>query len=152
LGERALASARRIGDREVEIHALNNIGSVLTSSDDVSEGRQYLTKSLDLALAADAHEHVGRAYTNLGYDGVINRQFSDAERPGAGRDDLETATAGTPHDRPRDWPLRRAYDIGNTQPPAATRPGRGGPRRGRVADGQYGGHCHRGRYRVAGRR
>ena len=34
-GERALASARRIGDREVEIHALNNIGSVLTSSDDV---------------------------------------------------------------------------------------------------------------------
>jgi len=79
-GERALASARRIGDREVEIHALNNIGSVLTSSDDVSEGRQYLTKSLDLALAADAHEHVGRAYTNLGYDGVINRQFSDAER------------------------------------------------------------------------
>ena len=27
-GERALASARRIGDREAEIHALNNIGSV----------------------------------------------------------------------------------------------------------------------------
>ena len=79
-GERALASARRIGDREVEIHALNNIGSALTWSDDVSEGRHYLTKSLDLALAADAHEHVGRAYTNLGYDGVINRQFSDAER------------------------------------------------------------------------
>jgi hypothetical protein len=79
-GERALASARRIGDREVEIHALNNIGSALTSSDDVSEGRHYLIKSLDLALAANAHEHVGRAYTNLGYDGVINRQFSDAER------------------------------------------------------------------------
>ena len=29
--------ARRIGDREVEIHALNNIGSALTSGDDVSE-------------------------------------------------------------------------------------------------------------------
>ena len=79
-GERAMASARRIGDREVEIHALNNIGSALTLRDDGSEGRHYLSKTLDLALAEDAHEHVGRAYTNLGYDGIINRQFVDAER------------------------------------------------------------------------
>ena len=64
----------------MEIHALNNIGSALASRDYAPEGRRYLTQSLDLALAADAHEHVGRAYTNLSTVSVINRRFGDAER------------------------------------------------------------------------
>ena len=47
----------------VEIHALNSIGvpsrRAMTAPRDVTTS----AKSLDLALAADAHEHVGRAYT-----------------------------------------------------------------------------------------
>ena len=79
-GTRALATARRIGDREVEMHALNNIGTALGSRDDRIEGRHRLAQSLDLALAEDAHEHVARAYTNLASIAVINRRFADGER------------------------------------------------------------------------
>jgi DNA-binding CsgD family transcriptional regulator/tetratricopeptide (TPR) repeat protein len=77
-GGRALAIARRTRDREVEIHALNNIGSALSQRSDSIEGRTFLQRSLDLALADDAHEHVARAYTNLGSTAVTNRHLSDA--------------------------------------------------------------------------
>ena len=79
-GERALQMARRIGDNEVEIHALNNVGTAIAFVDDAIEGRQLLEQSLDRALAADAHEHVGRAYTNLGANAVGNRRYLDADR------------------------------------------------------------------------
>jgi len=39
-----------------------------------------LTQSLDLALAGDRHEHVARAYTNLGSTAVASRLLSDADR------------------------------------------------------------------------
>jgi DNA-binding CsgD family transcriptional regulator/tetratricopeptide (TPR) repeat protein len=79
-GTRAIELARRIGDRESEIHALNNVGTALASDDDLLEGRRRLSQSLDLALAADAHEHAARAYTNLGSASVLNRQLADADR------------------------------------------------------------------------
>ncbi len=79
-GNRAIELARRIGDREAEIHALNNVGTALVSRDDDIDGRQRLTQSLDLALAEDAHEHAVRAYTNLGTVAVTNRRFADADR------------------------------------------------------------------------
>jgi ATP/maltotriose-dependent transcriptional regulator MalT len=79
-GNRAIALARRTGDREVEIHALNNVGTALASVDDSAEGARLLARSLDLALADDAHEHVARAYTNLGGDAVRNRRYRDGDR------------------------------------------------------------------------
>jgi DNA-binding CsgD family transcriptional regulator/tetratricopeptide (TPR) repeat protein len=79
-GERALALARRVGDRDVEIHALNNLGTVLGSTVDYLEGVTRLEQSLDLAVSADAHEHAARAFTNLSSLAVHTRRFPDAER------------------------------------------------------------------------
>ncbi len=79
-GERAIKVARRIGDREAEIHALNNLGTATASASDSIEGRQRLAQSLDMALAEDAHEHAARAYTNLGSVHLKNRHFAAADR------------------------------------------------------------------------
>jgi len=79
-GDCALALARRIGDREAEVHALNNVGTALGTEDDSPEGRRMLTRSLELALADDAHEHAARAWTNLGSVAVINHRHPDGER------------------------------------------------------------------------
>lgn len=78
-GNRAIALARRLGDRDSEIHALNNIGTALATDGDTLAGRHLLDRSLDLALAADAYEHAARAYVNLG--GLLhrNRQLADAD-------------------------------------------------------------------------
>jgi DNA-binding CsgD family transcriptional regulator/predicted ATPase len=65
-GERALRLARRLGDTEIEVHALNNLGTSAVIEGRVAEGEALLARSLDLALAADMHEHAARAYTNLG--------------------------------------------------------------------------------------
>jgi len=77
-GQRALALAARIGDTEVEMHALNNVGAALGCTDRALEGRDLLLRSLRLALAADAHEHVGRAYTNLVSCAAVDRRFAEA--------------------------------------------------------------------------
>jgi DNA-binding CsgD family transcriptional regulator/tetratricopeptide (TPR) repeat protein len=74
-GKRAIALARRLGDREVEIHALNNVGTALCSDSDDVAGLQHLAQSLDMALADDAQEHAARAYTNLGSIAVNTRRF-----------------------------------------------------------------------------
>jgi DNA-binding CsgD family transcriptional regulator/tetratricopeptide (TPR) repeat protein len=76
-GTRAIELARRIGDREAEIHALNNVGAALTIDGDAIAGPQRLARSLDMALADDAHEHAARAYTNLGSGQVSNYLFAE---------------------------------------------------------------------------
>ncbi|MGN6176366.1 MAG: ATP-binding protein, partial [Streptosporangiaceae bacterium] len=79
-GEKAIELARSLGDREVQAHALNNVGAALWQAGDIAKGRARLEQSLDLALADDAHEHAARAYTNLGSMNVIDRSFGDADR------------------------------------------------------------------------
>ena len=79
-GDKAIGLARDTGDRETEMHALNNVGTVMLGTGDVTEGRARLSRSLDLALAGDAHEHAARAYTNLGSTAVMNRSFTDADQ------------------------------------------------------------------------
>jgi DNA-binding CsgD family transcriptional regulator len=79
-GRRALEVARRIGDRDVEIHALNNVGTALLGENDSADGRAHLCRSLELALADDAHEHVARAYTNLGSTAAIWWRLGEAEQ------------------------------------------------------------------------
>lgn len=78
-GTRAIELARGLGDREAEMHALNNVGAALLL-DDVVEGWARLTRSLDLALADDAHEHAARAYTNLSSTRARQRSFPEADR------------------------------------------------------------------------
>jgi DNA-binding CsgD family transcriptional regulator len=77
---RALQLARDLGDRDVQTHALNNLGTALWRSGEPIEGQARLTQSLDLALADDAHEHAARAYTNLGSVTVMHRSYPDADR------------------------------------------------------------------------
>ena len=80
-GGRALDLARRVGDRDVEIHALNNLGTAKTmADDDYVGGVSLLEQSLDLAIATDAHEHAARAFTNLASSAVMVRRFPDADR------------------------------------------------------------------------
>ena len=80
LGEQAIELAHRLGDREVEIHALNNVGTARLSKGDVVVGTEQLGRSLEMALRDDAQEHVARAYTNLGATPVIARRYDEAER------------------------------------------------------------------------
>lgn len=79
-GERAIAVARRVGDRDVEIHALNNVGTALAHGGDELDGMGRLRRSLDLALADDRPEHVARAYTNLGSVAVGHRRLHEADQ------------------------------------------------------------------------
>jgi DNA-binding CsgD family transcriptional regulator/tetratricopeptide (TPR) repeat protein len=79
-GEAAIGLARDTGDRETEMHALNNVGTVMLGAGDAAEGRARLARSLDLALADDAHEHAARAYTNLGSTAVMNCSLAEADR------------------------------------------------------------------------
>jgi DNA-binding CsgD family transcriptional regulator/tetratricopeptide (TPR) repeat protein len=79
-GNRAIELARRIGDRNVEIDALNNVGTALSAVDDDAEGTRLLHRSLDLALLDDVHALAARAWTNLGSIAVRNRRLADADR------------------------------------------------------------------------
>ena len=79
-GTKALQVARRVGDSETEIHALNNMGTALALRGDYLRGVTMLERSRDLALAADAHEHVARAYTNLSSSSVTTRHLAEAGR------------------------------------------------------------------------
>jgi DNA-binding CsgD family transcriptional regulator/tetratricopeptide (TPR) repeat protein len=63
-GGRAITLAESIGNEEIVIHALNNLGAAeLTAG--VDGGREKLERSLALARAAGLEEHVARAYCNL---------------------------------------------------------------------------------------
>ncbi|SFR39921.1 regulatory protein, luxR family [Microbacterium azadirachtae] len=84
-GRKALELARTLGSADIESHALNNLGTAELQSGRVTQGRQDLNRSLDIARAADLPEHVARAYTNLGSSAVLQKRFADAhEALGAG--------------------------------------------------------------------
>ena len=80
LGAAGAGARRAVGDRETEIHALNNIGTAMSRGDRIEGDGTLLARSLDLALAEDAHEHAARAYTNLVSCAVQTRDFAAAER------------------------------------------------------------------------
>jgi DNA-binding CsgD family transcriptional regulator/tetratricopeptide (TPR) repeat protein len=78
-GGRAIELAHSIGDRDVECHALNNVGTALLFGSDPVGGTARLHQSLDIAVTDDRHEHAARAYTNLGAGHVRNRAFAAAD-------------------------------------------------------------------------
>ena len=77
-GDRAVDLARRLGDVDTEVHALNNIGTALAYADR-EDGLTMLRDSLDRALALDMQEHAARAYTNLSAALTRYRRFDAAE-------------------------------------------------------------------------
>jgi DNA-binding CsgD family transcriptional regulator len=78
-GRKALALALELGDREIEIHALNNIGTA-SADDDEATGFDNLQRSLDLALAGGFEEHAARAYTNLSFIATVARDLPRASK------------------------------------------------------------------------
>jgi DNA-binding CsgD family transcriptional regulator/tetratricopeptide (TPR) repeat protein len=77
-GNRAVELARRLGDRDTEVHALNNIGTALLRAGD-EHGSTILRKSLDRAVAHGMEEHAARAYTNLGGILITRRRYAAGE-------------------------------------------------------------------------
>lgn len=73
-GAKALALASELNDQEVEIHALNNIGTTKLCRRNPS-GRIELERSLALALAGGFEEHAARAFANLSSSEVWMRDY-----------------------------------------------------------------------------
>lgn len=75
-GEKALTVAKAIGDDEVVSHALNNIGrTYMRASAFMQKGKDLLEQSLEIATRNAYHEHVARAYTNLGSTGIDIKDY-----------------------------------------------------------------------------
>jgi DNA-binding CsgD family transcriptional regulator/tetratricopeptide (TPR) repeat protein len=75
-GERALNLARQLGEQEIIIHALGNIGSA--KSDEPGLGFEELDQSLGLAVAGKYHDHVERASCNLSCTYYWRRHYQSA--------------------------------------------------------------------------
>ncbi|HEX5621379.1 MAG TPA: AAA family ATPase [Solirubrobacteraceae bacterium] len=76
-GDRAIALAEQLGERETLSHALNNVGTAQLR-DGIPGGREKLVRSLEIALADGLEEHVARAYCNLSSIAVQRREHQEA--------------------------------------------------------------------------
>jgi DNA-binding CsgD family transcriptional regulator len=76
---RALELAERLGDVEAQVHALNNRGTAKLLEAHY-EGENDLSRSLQMALQSNLHEHAARAYTNLSSTCVSLRLYAEAAR------------------------------------------------------------------------
>jgi DNA-binding CsgD family transcriptional regulator len=71
-GARAGELAERLGETEIVIHSLNNVGTA-ESCVGLPEGAGKLERSLALALEAGLDEHVARGFTNLASTAISRR-------------------------------------------------------------------------------
>lgn len=76
-GERALALAEEVGDKETEIHALCNVGTARRRHD-LARSREELERSVTLAIAGGFPDHAGRALTNLSWGEVEQMDLAAA--------------------------------------------------------------------------
>ena len=80
-GEKAIALAKELVDEETLAHALNSVGSALmTTASSMPKGIVLLQQSLEIALKNSYHEHVARAYTALGSNGVTMKDYAFAKK------------------------------------------------------------------------
>ncbi len=73
-GRKALELAIRLGEAEVEVHALTNIGTAKLVDQDAA-GRDDLERALETALQGGFEEHAARALTNLCTMSFRHRNF-----------------------------------------------------------------------------
>ena len=76
-GERALKLAQQLGEKEIIVHALGNIGTAKADDGGLSNGPE-LQQSFDLAVAGKYHDHVERASCNLTCACYWRRDYSSA--------------------------------------------------------------------------
>ena len=79
-GEKAIAIARELNDEETLSHALNNVGTVQMTQGSMEKGNALLQQSLAIALKNSYNEHAARAYTNLGCNSVMLKNYKEAEK------------------------------------------------------------------------
>ncbi len=75
-GTKAIALAEGLGETEIVVHALNNVGASRGRRDE--DGSPELERSRRLALEAGLKEHVARAYINLCWYAAERREFARA--------------------------------------------------------------------------
>jgi DNA-binding CsgD family transcriptional regulator/tetratricopeptide (TPR) repeat protein len=78
-GTRAIELAKRLGEDQVLVHALNNVGSAELKRGR-PEGREKLERSLDVARKVEDHEGLGRAFVNLVETALLQRSYPVVER------------------------------------------------------------------------
>jgi hypothetical protein len=78
-GGRAIELAERLGQTEILVHALNNVGAAELCAR-WPAGLPMLERSLALARAEGLEEHVARAYTNLAWTALDQREYPLAAR------------------------------------------------------------------------
>jgi ATP/maltotriose-dependent transcriptional regulator MalT len=79
-GEKAIEMANSLDDEETLAHALNNVGTArMWTQASKREGIELLQQSLQIALKNSYHEHAARAYTNLGSNCILIKDFTCAE-------------------------------------------------------------------------
>ena len=77
-GERAIALAEELGEEEVLIHALGNVGGALLEPK--GPVAQELERSFELACASNLHDHVERASCNMTCTAYWRRDYPTALR------------------------------------------------------------------------
>lgn len=78
---KAIDLARSMNDREVLTHALNNLGTTLLRWEETADkGEAALRESLQLAIDEGLHEHIARAYFNLGHAFAESGRYDQAEK------------------------------------------------------------------------
>ena len=78
-GLHAIALAEPLGETEILVHALNNVGTSELRTGAPS-GRERLERSLALSLEHDLEEHVARAYTNIASTSLDLADYAYADR------------------------------------------------------------------------
>jgi DNA-binding CsgD family transcriptional regulator/tetratricopeptide (TPR) repeat protein len=76
---RAIALARRIGDRETLAHALTNIGSARLHNGDRA-GLAELAEATEVAIREKLPDHAARALANLAYSSLERRDYPRAHQ------------------------------------------------------------------------
>jgi DNA-binding CsgD family transcriptional regulator/tetratricopeptide (TPR) repeat protein len=77
-GDRAIELAQKLGDQEILVHALNNVGTAeMYAGSDLGEER--LKESLRLSRDAGLQDHVDRALTNLAETSLWKRNYESAD-------------------------------------------------------------------------
>ena len=75
-GEKAIILAKELSDNAILSYALGNVGSVRIRIPAIEkDGLALLKESLKIALENGYQDYAGMAYTNLGYNGIIVKDY-----------------------------------------------------------------------------
>jgi DNA-binding CsgD family transcriptional regulator len=78
-GNRAIALADQLGEMETLAHALINVGTLRSYTED-DQGREELVRSLQLANDKGLLDLAGRALTNLAFTSMLAMRLEEADR------------------------------------------------------------------------